>query len=148
MTHRHRDPSASLEEARDWLEEHIDEGAVCPCCNRHMKIYRRKLSAGMARDLILLYRAGGADDFVYTPRIIDNSGTLSKLRYWGLIEPGESRGWWMVTESGVRFVTGRTKIPRFVLLLSKRCLDVDDSEHVTIWDALGDGFDYEELMRS
>jgi hypothetical protein len=137
--------SATLLEARQWLSEHVDEGAICPCCDQPAKVYPRNLSSGMAVALIKIYHSGGALDYIKT-RYIDNSGTLSKLRHWGLIEMADQRGYWKMTEIGVRFVEDRIKIPKFIILYNKSFLGYDDSEETTIREALKAPFDYDEMM--
>ena len=45
----------TLEQAKDWLRERINDGARCPCCEQYARAYKRKLSGGMVRTLIALY---------------------------------------------------------------------------------------------
>lgn len=33
----------TLDQARDWLRANVDEGAHCPLCTQHAKVYRRGL---------------------------------------------------------------------------------------------------------
>ncbi|MCI0664793.1 MAG: hypothetical protein L0220_27335, partial [Acidobacteria bacterium] len=49
----------TLAEARHLLETLLPVGHACPCCDQFAKEYRRLINSGIARALILLYRAGG-----------------------------------------------------------------------------------------
>jgi hypothetical protein len=136
-------PGNTVGEARTWLQDRLPDGTRCPVCHQHAKVYRRKMNSGMARVLILMYRAAGLG--WQKTRGIDNSGTIAKCAYWGLVEPGR-RGTWRVTEAGARFVNGLYLVPSHVEVYDGRLLRMDPTTLVTIWDALGDDFDYQELM--
>ena len=47
---------ATLEQAKEWLRVRFNEGAECPCCLQHVKLYRRPITSSMAYVLILLHR--------------------------------------------------------------------------------------------
>lgn len=151
--------SRSLYEAREWLEERLEEGASCPCCNQFAKIYKRKIHSTMARDLIRLYRVARMD-WAHVSTAISREvrgihlGDFAKLSYWGLVEEeavlrddGGRAGWWRVTETGRAYVYGMLKVPKYALVYDGDCLRLDGPE-VRIHDALGDRFDYKELMAS
>ena len=150
--------SAPLGEVQAWLREQAaGDGARCPCCTQLTKVYRRSLNAGMARALIWMYRAAGTEWQKKTDTL-RGIGAAARdealLRYWGLLEErnGESGrrvGWWRVTEAGEAFVLGETRVPRHVLVFDGRCLGLDERAGTTsIFDALGDHFDYHVLMDS
>jgi hypothetical protein len=145
----------TLGAARDWLRERVDEGVACPCCTQFAKVYRRKINSGMAHALIRMHRHAGSDWF-YLPDITaqwqgrDEAG----LRYWGLIEElqekredGGRAGWWRITPLGTRFVRRAVRVPKYARVYDGRCLSLV-GEPVSIIDALGDKFDYHELMSS
>lgn len=141
----------SLEEARGWLREQIDEGADCPCCDRFAKAYRRKLNAGMAASLIRMYRAHGLE-FGYLPELFGYGNEFTRLRLWGLIEPMEERrddggriGWWRITAKGEAFAIGRLRVPRYARVYDAQLLSLE-GDPVSIRDALGSRFSYDELM--
>jgi hypothetical protein len=146
--------STTLEEAREWLRERVDKGAKCPCCTQLAKVYKRSVHASMARALILMYRAGGALDFVHAPTVTrrDSNTETGKLAYWGLLveadaerEDGGRAGFYKVTQLGVDFVEGRATIPKYAHTYDGRCLGFSGAQ-VTIYDALGKRFDYRALM--
>jgi hypothetical protein len=146
--------SVSLGEARNWLRERVDEGESCPLCSQFAKVYRRKIHSTMARDLIRLYREVGADEWVHVPTVLGSSGgDLAKTVYWGLIEElpgvredGSTRvGWWSITQLGKFYVLGRVLVPKYARIYNGRLLDLV-GDRVGIQDALGDKFNYSELM--
>ena len=137
----------TLEEAQDWLRARVEDGARCPCCTQFAKVYRRKLNSGMAKSLIRMYQAAGTGWQNITETIPARSREEGKLRYWGLVEQGEERGWWRVTPKGEQFVKNRIKVPRYVRIYDDRMLGYDDTEDTNIIDALSSPFDYDELMK-
>lgn len=156
----------SLAEASRWVTDNAPAGAICPCCNQVAKVYRRKLNRAMAYSLICLYRLSGEADeagFIDVPRALAKHNLVSvlrsreyqKLRYWGLVEAkGEKRddggkvGKYRITETGRLFVIGNLALPRHVLLYNGAVLEIDRTEKITIREALGDKFNYDELMAS
>jgi hypothetical protein len=149
----------SLAAARDALEEAILEGGTeCPCCRRLAKLYSRAINSSQARGLIALYKAYGRD-FGYLQDVRRAHGQTdnreeSKLRYWGLVEEEPTRrpdggraGWWRVTRTGEEWVMGNTSVPRYAQIYASECLGLT-GEPVTIFDALGEHFNYRELMNS
>ena len=161
MTHKMPPtPGISLEDAKDWLEDHIDEGAQCPCCSQYAKVYERTLPSATARVMIRLYQHNKGIDYVYLPTILDTMkgtphqggyGTLG--HHWGLMEqmPGERPdgsnrvGWWRLTDLGRDFVRGIETVPKTAYLYSGRCLTVGGPPW-SVRDALGHRFNYDELM--
>lgn len=156
---------ATVGQARDWLEARMyGEGAECPCCTQFVKVYRRKLNAGMGRVLIKLWHKAGLE-WTYLPhvdyaegqtevRAVGHSGEMCMTRFWGLIEPlpnterndGSTRvGWWRMTPLGRDFVGGVVQVQKYAIMYAGRCLELD-GPMVGIRDVLGDKFDYSELM--
>jgi len=142
----------TLAEARAWLRERVDGGAHCPCCTQFAKVYRRRIHAAMARDLIIAYRRAGVDWFHVRAVLGHDGGDFAKLAYWGLIRehPGERddgsdrAGWWKITEAGVGFIHGAT-VPKHARIYDGRCLGLL-GDPVTVQDCLGKRFNYAELM--
>lgn len=151
-------PNMTLVEAKAWLEGKLDDGVACPCCGQFAKLYRRKLNSSMARALILFFKTyGWEEQWVHVPTETGLSrlgGDWAKLALWGLIEErgderddgGKHSGWWRITHLGVRFVRNQMRIPRFVFLYDGAVMRFDPLTTVNIRDALGDHFDYRELM--
>lgn len=145
----------TLAEAKAWLVEQLHNGgAICPCCAMFAKVYKRKLNANMARALIVGYRTAGLDWF-HAPTTVGDRGELAKLRYWGIVEEekalrpdGGRAGWWRVTHpSGLLFVQGLASVPAHALIYDSHLLKLDETDgRLTISEALGDKFNYRELM--
>lgn len=145
-------PSAPLAQLRAWVKSRAGDGDVCPVCDQHFKVYRRKINTGMARSLIRMYRLGGVD-FIHLPTTVGSrSREEGKLRYWGLVEEmsavregGGHAGYWRVTEAGEQFVIGALKVPQYAEVYDGNLLGLT-GVFVNVVDALGDAFLYNELM--
>ena len=81
-----------------------------------------------------------------------HSNEEPKLRYWGLLEEelelrpdGGRAGWWRVTELGEWFVLKEATVPRYARIYDNRCLSLV-GDQVSITDALGTKFNYDDLM--
>ncbi len=153
----------SLIEAKQWLRTKFEKGADCPCCGQFVKLYKRKLNSSMAYVLVLLSRVRG---YVHVPSFINEQvsdakiaaavrGDWAKLEHWGLIEPelgvrddGSKRtGRWRITAHGRNFVAGNTHTHSHVFIFNgKRVAWDGDTQLIFIHDALGDRFNYRELM--
>lgn len=143
---------ATLLEAKNWLRERVDDGERCPCCTQFAKVYKRQIHATMARDLIRFYRAAGVGEWLHLPSLTGWGGDFGKLRYWGLTEEeierrpdGGRAGFWLVTGIGESWVKGQIRISKYAHIYDGRCLRLS-GEGVTIYDALGSKFNYDELM--
>jgi len=157
--------TATIHEAKKELREHWLEGASCPVCNQYVKLYHRKITSSMAYGLILVYRYFRihpeaefvhVSDYLNTLEIdgaIRNTGDITKLRYWGLIdsdktvrEDGSKRsGFWTITEKGKQFVRGEITVPSHVKIFNNKYFGFT-GEHITIREALQNKFNYDELM--
>ena len=138
----------TVAEARDWLRPRALKGTRCPCCNQDVKVYRRRLYASLARALSYMYRHRDEDNcFRITSAIETKNGDTAKLRHWGLIDadPQGRSGTWRITPKGEAFVRGRIRVLSHVEIYNKKLLDINGDE-ITIRDALGRRFDYDELM--
>ena len=80
------------------------------------------------------------------------SNDFSKLRYWKMIEQQpntdtkkKTSGFWKVTEFGKLFVNMKVTVPKYALIYNKKKFGFSD-EQVSIIQALGKEFNYQELM--
>jgi hypothetical protein len=153
-----------LDEASKWVKDNAPDGVICPCCQQVAKVYRRKLNRAMAYALIVLHRLHDEADevgWLDVPRLLAKHGLVTVLRsreyqklcYWGLLETkGEKRedggkaGKYRFTAMGHMFVANKLAVPRHMLIYNGVVLEIDRSEMVTIREALGDKFGYDELM--
>lgn len=151
-------PHWPLYQAKAWLRERVEDGERCPCCGQLAKVYRRKIHSTIARALVDLYRLGQPnpddelDRWIHVPTVISPACEIGKARYWGLVEErprrrsdGSHAGWWRLTDTGIAFVEGRHRVPQYARVYDGRCLGVI-GDTVGIREALGDHFDYDELM--
>lgn len=148
----------TLEQAKQWLRDRIDDGDHCPCCGQFAKVYKRAIHATMARALITMHLAAPAGEWFYLPDILKGrlnfGGDASKAVYWGLIEEdGETRddgstrtGWWRLTDQGRLYVLGQLKIPKYARIYDGRRLGFA-GDLVDIHHAISAKFDYDKLMQ-
>lgn len=142
----------AVEYVAGYVNAHRDKGVVCPACGQYAKVYKRKINSGMARSLIAMYRAGGTS-WVDVTKVTDRrSREEGKLAYWGLVEEfpegredGGRAGMWRVTNLGASFVNGHCSVPQTAEVYNGICLRTYGPE-TSIVTALGDKFDYRELM--
>lgn len=151
MTHGYPEKDWSVEAAEEWLRQSVDEGATCPVCHQHAKVYKRTIHRTMARDLIKMWKTTGLDWF----RIPDIAplGDNAKFAYWNILVPGDGvredgsdrTGWWAFTRIGMDFVLGMSQVPKYARVYNGRLLNLT-GDPVSIRDCLGDKFNYDELM--
>ncbi len=153
-----------LGEIKAHLHENVKRGCVCPACDQFVKQYRRKLNSGMALTLCRIFNATAitgdwlpVKDYLRKHKM-HNGHDWTLLRYWGLleekIESEEERnpkqncsGYWRITLKGIDFALGRTTVDKYILTYNQG-YQGKQGEQITIKDALGDKFDYDELMKS
>lgn len=147
---------ASLRDAIEYvLAIAPNGGGICPCCQQGVKVYKRKLASSAAYGLITMYRHHGTA-FGHAPTTADLArlgGELARLSLWGLLEEksemrddGGRAGWWRVTERGEAFVQNRCRVPKHVRVYAGQVLGLDNIETTSVLEALGDKFNYAELM--
>lgn len=152
----------TLADARRFVQINMDKGCVCPCCERPVKRYRRKILYGQARQLIELYRLGknsGWDHYFHRRGIIDATpgcynNDLAFLRHWSLLEPKPNKdstkkdsGSFRITMNGRAFVLNQTIVPKYLIQYNDAIEGFVAEPMVSIVDALGTHFNYLELMQ-
>jgi len=152
----------TIQEAIAFLETHRDTGVDCPCCGQYVKLYKRKLNAGMARFLIGLYRLGKKNigDMYFSPSAvleemeIPNTQALdySILKHFSFIKENDDKrenkskaGFWMLTSSGEQFVLQNILTAMYVHVYDNRLFSTS-GDSIRIKEALGGKFIYDELM--
>ena len=143
--------------AREQVYAGLDEGVDCPTCDQFSKRYKRKLSSGMARSLIVLYTLAGRGSSKWVRisevlKVMEVSPEMSKVSLWGLCEASQNEdeskrtsGLWRVTDKGIDFVLGKSSLPARVVIYNNTCEGFEGNQ-VTIHQALGSKFNYDELM--
>lgn len=131
--------------ARAWVHANREEGVRCPCCDQYAKTYKRKFNSGLAYALIQIARAFPVGKPFLT-KMVTTIHDPGMARHWGLLERVPDTAAWRLTQDGLDFVLHRIEIEKFAVIYNNKLLRLDDSEWVDIRKALGDKFDYEELM--
>lgn len=150
--------SISLQEAKDLVFLHLDDGISCPCCQQYARRYRRKFNSTMARSLIWLVREWRESDSSWVdvaktaPRWLVRSNQLPTVRWWGLVERPVSEdptrkhlGLWLPTRKGILFASNLLRLPSHAVTY-RGIVEELNGGLISIHDALGDHFDYSELM--
>lgn len=161
-----------LEARKETMEAAVlGKGTKCPCCDRFVKVYKRKFNSAMGRALILLYRAhnapkAGPQDWIHFPSLLVNKGAQrsdeGKLALWGLVEKlagtredGSKRnGFYRITDLGRKFARSEVDLPSHAFLYyDGHVLGFSDGdkypkEMVRIGDVLGKSFNYREMMEA
>lgn len=148
----------SIDDAKRHLREKFEKGTSCPCCGQFVKAYKRKLNSGMARTLIAIYRAHGKEP-VHVKNFLKDEGLQNNhdwtlLKFWGFMAPEASKdtskrdsGIWRVTDLGEKFIKGNVPAESHkVFYNGKELPKMTLSDHIDIVQALGEHFDYKELM--
>ena len=151
---------ATLEQAGHiWGSVIKSEGGHCPVCDRWGKLYRRGISASMARQLIWLClqdpREDGWVDVQRTaPVWLLRSPQLGTLRHWGMVldapvkgVKSRTAGLWKPTAIGLEFAYNRISVPKYKYIYNDTVFDTEGAD-VTILDCIGEHFDYNELMNA
>lgn len=150
----------TVKEAKEYLRRNFEKGARCPCCGQNVKLYKRKLTSAMAYALILIKKSGHKGFFHVENYLKDQDcpssirGDFAKLSLFGLIErhvgkreDGSNRnGHFRITDAGMDFVSGKMSVKSHVHIYNNIVMGFSDTT-ITIREALGKKFDYQELMR-
>lgn len=153
----------TITEAKQFLRDNWEDGCKCPACGQHVQLYNYKLFATSAYALILLYQLHQqrpTEEYFHIREYAEakdgkaRAPHFAELRFWGLIEkqPNDdpskkSSGYWRITDRGVDFVRGGLKVNSRILIFNNRFQGfAANSEMINIRQALGNRFDYRELM--
>lgn len=161
-TYKEDASKVTLDAAKAWLRKEIfDGGATCPCCSQFAKVYKRPFNSSMAYAVIVFAKNLKVDQWVEIPQFLDDnkhtsivrSREWSRLRFWKLLERREDvredgssdTGVYRLTQAGYDFAYGKQEIPHSVYMYNERVLR-SDTKKISIRDALGKKFSYDELM--
>lgn len=151
----------TLPQARAIVKANREDGITCPCCDQFAKVYKRTITSTMARWLIMLVKLSEEDHRYFSVSepwslaINKGTGDVAKLAVWGLIESKpkdeddtvrKTSGNWRPTSKGFQFVYNQTRIPKYALIYNATLIGYDGFE-ISIGTALGQKFNYTELMR-
>ncbi len=151
--------SKTLEEAKQELRKGWVKGIECPACTQFVKLYNYKLFATSAQALIILSKLPDGyhhiSQYAEATKSRPRAPHFAELRFWGLVEKLEpntdpkvkSLGMWKITEKGRLFVTKQLEVKSRILVFNNTfCGFAKDSEDIGIVEALGNRFNYAELM--
>ena len=161
---------ATLEQAGHiWYNIIKSDGGHCPVCDRWGKLYRRGISANMARQLVWLCqqtpREDGWIDVQNTaPKWLLRAPQIGTLRHWNMVtdapvaeskskskskrkSKARSAGLWKPTAIGLEFAYNRISVPKYKYVYNDTVFDTEGPD-VTILDCIGEHFDYNELMNA
>jgi len=149
----------SLQEAVAFINANKADGCQCPCCGSDVKIWCKKpISTAVASFVRLChmyvkdknYGYFHIDDF--TVKAKDRN--FSQLVLWGLIDPQmedddkRASGKWKPTKLGLRWYYERESVPKYVYTYNNCVVKKDYNTMITIREALGDKFTFEELIKN
>ena len=158
--------SRTLAEAKQWLQDHIADGAVCPCCDRYTKLYKRNINSSMAYVLILIhnhFQSAPEAEWLHVPSYLNERGLRgcvsaairgdwAKLTHWNLLTEkqclcgtGTLAGYYKITARGVAFAQNTCRVAKSVYLRNNEVEHFSD-DTVSIRGALGKKFNYSELL--
>jgi hypothetical protein len=149
----------TIREAQSLLRDSARNGGDCPCCGQRYQLHRRKLNSGMAATLVWLVQYYAKHrDWVHVqeiaPRHVVRSNEIGKLVHWDLVQlrpkqpdqKSKTSGMWKPKRDGVEFALDHIEVSKYVYLYNNEIVGFSD-EMISIAAALGDHFDYDELMR-
>ena len=153
---------------RQEIIDNREEGCQCKICDQNVKLYKRNFNSAMSLVMIKIAEETKALEGFQTPIWIQVEnllkaapdipstarGDFPKAVHWGLLEkqPGERddgstrMGFYQITQKGEDFVNGKITIPKWVKLYNKEIIGFAE-DPITIKEALGTKFNYEEMMR-
>lgn len=139
--------SASVKQARAYVQKNLYVGVRCPCCDQHAQLYKRKLGRRMVRSLVLMYKHHGTEYQNLSSTVGSQGREEGKLAYWGLIKRAPNRpGWWKVTARGERFVKRQISVPSHVMVYNGRARKMV-GKNVTVAQCVGGSDAYKRLIR-
>lgn len=133
------------------------KGYKCECCGQFIKLYSRHFNCNMGLALIYLYK-NRDKGFIH----LENSmvadgfkrcGDASYMLHYYLIEAMPEKrkdksprnGHYRISGRGILFVEGNMKVQERFLTFNNKC-EGFEGEEITIQQALGKRFSFEELM--
>lgn len=142
----------TLAEAKQYLRKNFKAGASCPCCGKYVKAYKRKLNAGMARALIIIYKLTKNGNSIHVQDRFTKLGLRATtmdyayLEKWNLIQSHVTNGYWSITQLGKEFVEDDIDLPDYCLVYNTKVYHWSDTL-INIDTALTEEFDIDEIMK-
>jgi len=155
----------SIKDAKKNVFDNYEEGIECPVCGQYVRRYKRKITSSMAYALILIYwyfKSNPDETWLHVENHFKKlaispaiRGDFPKMRFWKLIERKEGEkedsnpnaGYYTITERGKQFAENKIKVPKHAYIFNDNVEEFSDID-ISIEDALGNNFDYGEMMSS
>lgn len=106
----------------------------CPLCGQRTAIYARTMRANQVLCLRLLNKNPYKFEGVKANEISDRTNLISdfsKLRHWGLIEPGKDPNTWKITARGIAFLEGKISVVKYVFIFDGKVVEQPEDSTVT-----------------
>jgi len=145
------DESISADREKIRLNKNCAEDCFCQVCGQRVKLYARKLNANMVMFLLGLIRLYQKEDRWISHKEVKHGGRdYPYIADWDLATTlakgkGIKSGMWAPTTKGLRFAWGEIQVPSHLFIYDKRVYG-QSTRLVGIREALGEKFDYQELM--
>ena len=150
---------STLSEVKQELRDKWNDGLPCPACTQNVQLFERKLNTGITLFLIGLYKLDPTGEHYHHAKEIlakiggfTTSRDYSILKYWELMqaslnddETKRTSGYWQITQLGIDFVEGNATVLSHAKVFNKKCYGLT-GEQIDVKTALGNKFDYTELM--
>ncbi len=105
---------------------------------------RHTITNAMA--LMLIYLWHRKDRVVDVSDAPPHCGGIERLVWWGLVEPSRKKGYWRLTREGRQFVRNKLTVPRYAIENEDGVTFPDETDRISIEDALTGRFSYKYLM--
>lgn len=126
MTKQEFSSDQTVAESRNWIEQHISEGVICPSCDRIVKQYTRSINRAQALAMIGMYIKKGINYTVvrdlkskYCSGNAYKNNEISKLAHWGLVKQNPDSklpGQWRITSKGEKWLRGEITVKSKVII--------------------------------
>jgi hypothetical protein len=139
------DRETTLTEARAAVQQSKEDGVFshCPCCDQGVKVYPRRITSTMVRQLHQIVHARQP----VKPRdikFLSAGRDTAKMAYWGLVVQ-TLHGGWTATVRGRQFLYGKCAVPEIAFVYNQQCIGFSENL-CTVRDRVGEKFNYDELM--
>lgn len=134
------------------------EGFKCKCCGQYCKLYTRKLNSSMALVLLLIWKSGKTnyihvENFLKELNRANLRADFHKLVWFNLLERKKElrednsprNGFYKITGRGIAFAGNKLTVPKCVKIYNNH-FEGFEGEQVNIIQALGEKFNYQELI--
>lgn len=122
---------------------------ICPTCGHKIVDYKHSMTKVLVSCLRKLYNAGGKSKKGPMNLTTTQFGNFQKLRYFGLAELNPKTQEWMLMPSGLAFLRGKIRVPRYIITRSGKVIGISpESIDITqVKDAVQYRVEWQEQAR-